>query len=364
MSLSVIKLEELLLTNGLHPLEFYYIENELCYVLCVSRLGDNLLIYINSKYQIPIDKNLTGVVPISKYFELIELDVDDKGTLIENVINSHQQIDGKEIYQSTTGFSPQNKGADLEEQLEENYKQDIKFEYKIAPIEWTQQYLQLRRLMNIVKNIKYKLGIVTNKLVFSVKTDNSLNTFKFKIQINIQDRCRIMPTLDIETLYNNLNSLTNDIHIVHSSIINTLTTNHSNNNELFTKVIDKLKHIPQNKSINEFIEETKTYLKNYEDMLQNLIEAEKTAEQKLKETSNNNNLGIKGLHNDIQDAQKQQKHIDTLQKIRDLQSEILNEMQQIKSKQERVLLNLDDLYYCNTIMANAMILNINKVANL
>lgn len=366
MSLSITKLEELLLSQGLTPTEYYTIDGEIAYVQSISKLGDNILIYINSKYPISVNKEIKGVVAHSKFYDIIELEIDDKGTLIENVINSYQQDvnDNNELYNKSTGFSPENKGANIEEQLEDNYKQDIKFESKIAPIEWTQLYLQLRRLMNIVKNIKYKIGLVTNKLVFSVKSDNSINTFKFKVAPTIQDYSRIMVTLDIETLYNNLDTVTNDIRIVQNSIITTMLDNHRKNNELLTKVINKMKDIPSTSLVSEFIEKSKHYLNNYDEMLQNLLQAEKTAEQKINTNYTSEINGIKGFHEDIQGAQRNQKSIETLEKIKELQRDIIDEIQNIRSKQERVLLGLDDLYYSNTIMSNTMIANIEKIKQL
>lgn len=376
-TLSISKLEKLLETVKLNPVEYFTIENECVYIHVVSNVGDHILIYVNSNYPIPLNiTDSTEKVKFSSIHTLKEIEMDNDGMLTDAYLDSSDVKDGaRNDYDCTSSFSPEQKG-DLQLDLEQTYtsksiemkKRDKKgSESKVM-------FKHLERLKFIVENVKYKLALVSSELLFSIKSDNSFNTFFIKRKPSniietgsndLNNQIQLMICLDLNTLYANLELLNDDLAKIRSSVIENLTTIQKRNTTILARLLEKCKTVTKQASnaisginlIDSLIQKSMT-------CLQKITVALKQAESMAPSKDNLTSSGISGLHEDISNVHASSRAEAVISRLKETEKKAVSTLMYLKQLQGTLLVEMDRVSFDNSILVHSVINNIDKFDDL
>lgn len=363
MALSINKLEKLLSSKGL-ILKKYFIIDGLCVyieVLTISN-ADSFMLYIPSKYEINIDKR-------NDVYKMNYIDVDETGTIPTEFAGEPDNFDLENHYDevdmnNVTG----NSKGDLVLQLEENYNHPISLKNinKNDTNILREIFRQLRRLKFCVQNIKYKLCILYKDFICCIRRDDTFEGFAVHRMKGTSDR-KLMITLDLETLYDKIDSVSMDIKTVREGVYKVLDKNHTKHVNNIEKMLECTTDIT---NVSAYTRKKKTYYIDYLSKLENLLEqlslSEKKTIEKLLEIKNKyqNDTSIKSIHNDIEKTHLIAKYESELSRINTVKRDIISNIILIKSKHEDMSLKFDNICFDNTVMIDAIIKNFVSLSQL
>lgn len=376
-TLSINKLENLLETVKLSPVEYFTIDNECVYIHAVSNVGDHILIYVNSNYPIPLNViDSTEKVKSNSIHTLKELEIDDNGMLTESYLESSDVKDAaRNDYDCTSSFSPEQKG-DLQLDLEQTYTSKS-VEMKKRDKKGTESkvmFKHLQRLKFIVENVKYKLALVSDELLFSIKSDNSFNTFLIKRKSSniietdsnsLNNQTQLMICLDLNTLYANLELLSDDLIKIRLSVIDNLTTIQKRNTTILARLLDKCKTVTKQASnAISGINLIDTLVQKSMDCLQKITVALKQAESMAPAKGNLASSGISGLHEDISNVHASSRAEAVISRLKETEKKAVNTLMYLKQLQGTLLVEMDKVSFDNSILVHSVINNIDKFEEL
>lgn len=222
MSLSIHRLKELLESKNFFIKRTYSESGLYMYIHLTDTNGNDMLLYIPSKYDIPVDKSLPNDFKI-KEFEIDNINNDNIAIKYadDNKIN--------DINNNYIDLDMENKlnNKELEEQLEKNYESDIIF-YNIEEKNTVKDCTrQLKRLGLSVKNIKYKLGILYSTHLIIIRRDDTISCFNIKNFIPENKLINILVISDLEIFYEKLNVFQGEVIHIQDSIQNLLDRNNN-----------------------------------------------------------------------------------------------------------------------------------------
>lgn len=361
MPLSLSKLERLFSSKGL-VIKKYFIMYSLCVYLEIfnTRSSDKFLLYIPSKYEIKLERG-NNVYTVS-YLNII----DENGNIPGDYAGEPGNYELEKNYDEIEiGLSPDTGShKNLVKHLEENYKHPLSL--KDIDRDDTQClrdiFRQLRRFKFCVQSIKYKLGIVYKNYLCCIRRDDTFECFVIqKYPKNVEKR--LFVTLDLETLYSKLNSVSVDIKTVRNGIYKVLNKNHLRNSKNLRNMLEKNISIV-NRSDDFYIQKERfgLYITNLESMLEKVDISEKKVLEKLEKLNEKySDPGLRGLHIDIEKSHLISKQEAELEKVNGVRREIVKNIDEMKEKQETLMLNIDKVFFDNSIMLDAMIKNINSL---
>ena len=191
MTLSIQKLEKFLALKGFIPTKYFTINSTCVYIEIMSlENSDIFLLYIPSKYNFFVDKDRN--VYKMQYYD--EKDID------ENIENTYKEID----FIGT----PEIKNGNIAFHLEENYKKSISI--KDIATDDTKEVKniinQIKRLKFCVQNVKYKIAISYKNFLFSIKRDDSIESYSIS-NYPMKNFKQLYITVDLELLYEKIESV-------------------------------------------------------------------------------------------------------------------------------------------------------------
>lgn len=362
MTLSFNKLEKLLSRNGLIPKKFFIIHGLIVYMEVLSiENADSFMLYIPSKYEIAIGLG-------DDVFKVKYIDVTEDGHIPGDYAGEPDNFDLEKEYDcDDIDLSPgvRLKG-DLTDHLEEKYNHPVslKDNGKCDDSKQLREvFRQLRRLKFCTQSLKYKIAITFNNYLCCIRRDDTYECFFIHSFGGAPER-KLMVTIDLETLYEKIDSVSIDIKTVREGIYRVLDKNQGKHIQNIQKLLEQKKVLT---TFSDVVlrkkEQYSTYLKSLEKLLDDLSRAEKKNIDKLVEIEDkySSQASLKGLHLDIEKTHQIGKYETELSRINSIKQELIRNILILKSKHENLSLRVDNIVFDNIIMIDAILKNFVKL---
>jgi hypothetical protein len=337
------KLKDLLIENKNRIVRLYAEDGNYKFIEIISLLdGEKMLIYIPSKYPIPISLEYP-------YIEIITIDpnedfdndlnklnpssaeLDDYKNVLLLSKNKHINITDDELLNQLNDFK--------EIDLEKDYLTKIKESITIF-------HSQLERFQKTTNKIKYKFGILTSRVLSIINRHNEIDHYLFKQPIKSISK-ELIIVLDLESYYNKLevkDDINIDIRKIYMNIFSSFNNIHSKENiETESKLkycLDIMEKIPTH------YDQQQTYLTMLNELTSKFVrynEEEKILQDRL----------LKVRYSDETDVSrslqinKLELEIEKLNKIRD---EAITLYRDMKNKYTEIMLNYDHVLFDNILL--------------
>lgn len=363
MSLSIKNLQKLLLKSSFMTDAVYYYDDQVLFINAISnKNGERLLVYIPSKYTIPIRNKREN------FYEIDYLDVTEDGTIAGDYAGTDEEAIDKtyerlNLELSTGGKSSEKVIDELEEQynfplsLKDIGQKDIK--------ELRQIFRQLNRLKLCVKNVKYKVSISYRNYLCRIRRDDTMEGFLIKGHRGSSHN-RLTISIDLESFYSHQN-IVYDVKLLRRGIYNVLSKNQLQHTRNLNRVLDQ-KNVLNTSSVG--IERRKNAYKlaiaRIELMLEKLDEAEDFYVDKIKEINEKyaGESAYIGIHNDMNRTNENKKYVNYLNDIAKAKKDINNLFSTVKEKYEDLSLKVDKICFDNTVMLSAIAQNFNLLGQI
>jgi len=360
MPLSLPKLEKLLVMKGFVANKFFIIDKLCVYIHVISvKNSEDFLLYIPSKYKFVIEEHGKNIHKI-KFLDIENYDntVDEYAGLPDpdEVEKEYEEIDIE--------LSP-NKKNNIEGHLESGYKRTISLKdiSKEDTKDLKDIYRQLKRLGFCVQAVRYKIAIFYKNYLCSIRRDDSIECFSIKNWPNTAKR-KIYVIVDLELLYENMDSLQTNIETVRKGIYKVLDKNQLTHTRMLQRFLDEKNDImiSSEKAYNKK-EEYTTYLIEFEQLLSVINVSEEKINFKIHEINEKySTIGIKGLHTDIEKSHQINKLETELNKISIIKQDITNNIDELIIKREDTLLTIDKIMFNTQIMLYEIIKNFRQLS--
>jgi hypothetical protein len=360
MGLSINKLEKIIAEQGMLIKNIYTI-SELCVYIELINLhsAETVFIYIPSKYEITTN-NYNNVYPLHY------LEISEDGCIPSDYT---ADINEDELEDNYNEINIENRNTmkenDIEEYLETKYNCPIslKDSSKEDLNEIKEIFRQLKRLRFCVQNLDYKLCIMYKCYLCCMRRDATYECYSVE-NFNINNQRRIIVTIDLESMYENINTLNKDIFKVRKGIYKILDKNQTKHISNLETLIEHKANI-NNLSLNVTTQKDKykKYLKKLENMLVNLCEAEKNIILKIRQIEEKykaENI-TKTLYNDIERTNLISFQEKELKKLNETKQEILSNILSVKTNLESLSLKIDQICFDNIVMLDMVIKNFNSL---
>lgn len=361
--LSLNKLQNIFYKKKLKLCRIFCIENMCTYIEVKTSTDDRFLIYVQSKFSVPVE-NLGGV----EIYEIDYIDVSEEGIVREEggELMSEQTANSYQDISPDIGI---NENSDnLETVLEESYSTDInlseKKSYEIKS-ELNSIFKQLNRLKLCLKSVKYKIAVITRTFICSVRRDSGLECFYTKGMRKQPKKMYI--TIDLESFIIKLESVETDIYTIRNSIYNVLNVNLIKQTRLLEEMFNKKRNV---QGLKEKVIKITTEYRNYENALVDLIEKSTEKENKINlEIQNirekyNVNKNPKFIHLDIERCHQIGKREEILGSIKRIRNEIYENLKQVRKNHENVSLTIDNIYFELSLQTDSINKNISSLKNI
>lgn len=357
MTLSFNKLEKLLSGRGLLPKKYFTIHDVIIYieVLSLSNAGCFML-YIPSKYEIELSEG-------DDVYKIKYVDVTEDGHISEDYAGESDVIKN---YNGIELGSNENH-ADIQGYLEEKYKYPVslKSEKNKDVIKLRQVFRQLRRLKFCVQNLKYKLAIVFDRHLCCIRRDNTYECFAIQGE-SLGEEKRLMVSIDLETLYEKIDTVSVDIKTIRDGVCKILDKNQNKHIREIQKMLDqKNKLLVFAGSVKEKKDKYSKALERLEKLLADLMIVEKKNMEKFVEEEEkfSRQTNLKGMNADIERSNQIYKFETEVSRINSIKQELISNILKARLKRENLSLSVDNIVFDNIVMIDAIIKNFEKLTN-
>ena len=357
MSLSLAKLENLLVSKGFVVINYFELDEACFYIeLFAVKTADTFLMYIPSKYTFRITNGTNS-------FKIKYLDIDNADNVPDEYAVKQDDVDIEDIYGNTNIELSADK-KNMEEELENNYKRPISLRDISGNDTLTLKAIhrQLRRFKYCVQNLKYKLAVMYKNYICAIRRDDSIDFFSVK-NYPRNDSKKLMIIIDLETFYDSNENLVNDIQIVRESIYKLLEKNQGTQTRMISKILENKKDVivmPQ-----ELQRKKVRYNKMTRElfvMLNIMTDAENKITEQLEAL--NTKYQESTLENDINKAHEKDKLEKELDNINRIKSDIGKNILVLREKRENKILSIDKLSFDNAVMLDVILKNFSKLKSI
>lgn len=353
MSLSIGKLQDMLISNGYIPSKYYIMDGACFFIELFSiNTAEVFLMYIPSKYNFPMEPN-------ENTFKMKYIAVTDSDNVTEQYASGIDNMDVVALYGDVNIQLSPDKGQ-MEEHLEGNYKHPIGMQdiSKEDTVVLKGIYRQAKRLRYTVQNIKYKIAIFYKNYICVIRRDNTIDCMILK-NYPRENTKKLFIVCDLETFYEKSEKVLEDIFTVKHSVYRVLEKNQIIHTQVMERMIESRKDIA---SIPEKREQKKAeyegMIRKLEDMLKIMTLSEKKIVDEIAEIDRDRTNGI---HTDINKTSRKNYLEKELDKIVIIKGDITKTMFYIKNKRDNAILELDKIMFDNTVMFDSMIRNFAKI---
>jgi hypothetical protein len=352
MSLSIHKLEKLLIKNNI-IIKSFFVNNNTCVFLDVINIvnADNFLLYIPEKYKIKIDNYKNS-------YKIKYIEINSNGEIPLDYAGEPDNFNFQENYDQIK--IKNNDRTNMEKFLEDDYNHLISLKnLKKSDIKNLREILrQLRRLRFCIKNTNYKLSIMFKNYLCYITRNDKFDCILIGKEYTDKN-LKLFIYLDLESFYEKINSIKQDITVIKEGIYKILDKNQLKN----TKYLENLLRDPETYSLysENIMVKKLEYSKFLENLYQLLIKINKAHENNTRsmiETNQkyNNN---KSLYKDIQKSHELSKYKTELLNIKQVKNDIIENILLINEKRTNLALKVDKIYFDNIIMLDAINNNFN-----
>ena len=366
MTLSLNKLEKLLSKRGLIPKKYFTIDGLIIYIEILSiPNADSFMLYIPSKYDIAIGDG-------DDVFKIRYVDITEDGNIPSDYAGEPDNFDlDKDYHGDDIDLSPDAQHKNMEGYLEEKYNhpvflKDDKNIKKDIGVQLREVFRQLRRLKFCTKNLKYKLAIIFNDYLCCIRRDDTYECLFVSSSGGSNER-KLMVTIDLETLYEKIDSVSIDVKTIREGIYRVLDKNQGKHIQNMQKILEKKNSLV---TFSDVILTKKAqyskYLTNLEQMLSDVNHAEKKNVEKLMQIEDkySGEASLKSMHSDIEKTHQIAKYENELSRINGVKQELIRNILIVKTKHENLSLQVDNIMFDNIIMTDAILKNFVKLSKI
>jgi|688.fasta_scaffold34493_6 hypothetical protein len=366
MTLSLNKLEKLLSKRGLIPKKYFTIDGLIVYIEVLSIANaDSFMLYIPSKYDIEIGEG-------NDVFKIRYIDITEDGNIPSDYAGEPDNFDLDKDYDGDDiDLSPDAQHKNMEGYLEEKYNHPVSLKddkniKKDIGVQLREVFRQLRRLKFCTKSLKYKLAIIFNDYLCCIRRDDTYECL-FVNNSGGSDERKLMVTIDLETLYEKIDSVSIDIKTVREGIYRVLDKNQGKHIRNIQKMLEKKNNLVV---FSELLltkkEQYSKYLTNLEQMLADLTNTEKKNVEKLMQIEDkySGEASLKSMHSDIEKTHQIAKYENELSRINGVKQELIRNILIVKTKHENLSLRADNIMFDNIIMIDAILKNFVKLSKI
>lgn len=364
MPISLRKLENLLASKGFVCKTFFKFEDCCVYVEVFSvQNATSFMLYISPRYEMKADDR-------ENVYELKYMEMSREDETIPNYYaNEPDDVDIEEFYNNNSinlnNYNQQN--SNLEKMLLEDYNKQLSIkDINKEDIQNLKDiFRQLNRFMFCVQNIKYKLSIFYKNYLCSITKDNELDCFLILNYPRVDQR-KLYIYIDLKTLYVKMDTFINDTKTVKDGIYKLLNQNQIKHTRVLNDMLEqKITILQYSEMVQQKKEQLTLYINQFETLLQNLNENEKSLYEKLdKVRSKYSDYGLRGLHDDIEKSHLTAHYETELEKIHNVKQEIIDNILKLKTDLENITLKMDKILFDNSIMINEISKNFLKLAEI
>lgn len=359
MRLSFSKLERFLSTKELIPRTFFTIGNN-CSIIEVVNVNstNNLFIHINNNYELDVSKKQDvfklKIINISNNDDFLSDDIKDKYANEPDDVDIEKNYDEIDIIES--------KRENMENFLEDNYKKElfIRDINKEDTSRLKEIHRQLKRMRFCVQTLKYKVSILYKNYLSIINTENEIEIYHIK-NYEGEDNRSLYVIIDLESLYNNINTVNQDIINIREGLYHIFEKNQKKHLVNFEKMLT------EGQSIFSFIETFNQKKNQYEQYLQKLYSMNEDLNQTEKDRTDkiqsirDEYESKAGLQSDIQKSHIISKYEAEIKEIKSTKHKIVKNIFEIKSKLDDMVLYTDKIFFDNLIMIDSILKNINSL---
>ena len=366
MTLSLNKLEKLLSKRGLIPKKYFTVDHLIVYIEVLSIANaDSFMLYIPSKYDIEIGEG-------NDVFKIRYVDITEDGNIPSDYAGEPDNFDLDKDYDGDDiDLSPDAQHKNMEGYLEEKYNHPVSLKdgkniKKDIGVQLREVFRQLRRLKFCTKSLKYKLAIIFNDYICCIRRDDTYECL-FVHSSGGSDERKLMVTIDLETLYEKIDSVSIDIKTVREGIYRVLDKNQGKHIRNIQKMLENKNNIV---TFSDLVSTKKAqyskYLINLEQMLSDLTHAEKKNVEKLMQIEDkySGEASLKSMHSDIEKTHQISKYENELSRINGVKQELIRNILLVKTKHENLSLRVDNIMFDNIIMIDAILKNFVKLSKI
>ena len=345
MSLSVSKLNKLLIDNGIFPDKYYTYSKYIIYVECIIvKTGKRFLLTIPEEYKFKGDNG-------RNYYSIKPIKMEDSGDdVVDEFAKQFNDLDVFNSYENTDSrvqdsFDENN----ISNQLSKNYNYTI--EVKDIDEEDSKDIKdikrQVQRLRYSIMQTKYSICL-TYKHYFAILSEKGVNVFQIQDQTETFSKFRqLIIAIDLVLFYEKVNKINTEVTKIKLSIDKILEMNYLKNIDNINYMMDKGAMV-----INKFnnLHAQKDNLDTLEEKYNNLFKCSYNVERELLEKisilqkNKNNEPQVNGLKRKIKE-------------IEETKMDILNNIVKINEKKDNISLTLDKILFDNIVMMNSIIKN-------
>lgn len=361
MSLSISKLEDLLISKNFHP-KRYFVINKYCAFVEVLNIKNSttFMLSIPSKYKFKLKEG-------ESVYSLKIIDIKADNLPVEDYTKEPTDVymENKYIEVELTNKllrTDENTGdieGNIAGYLEEGYKKQISLKdiSKEDKNDIKDLVRQLKRLKYCVQSIGYKLIIFYMNYLCVLDRDETIECFLIKQFNKIHSR-RLLVSVDLELFYENKERLVQDITDIENGIYRVFDKNQENHIKNLSKLLQEQINITQyTKTIILKRKEYSDYINKFNSLLEHLNLSESTIIDKINELTNNSN-NITSIHSSTNNINQKSKLEDELAQLLSVKNNILKNIRELRNRQEDMLLKVDKTMFDNLVMMASIMKNI------
>ena len=361
MSISHKKLNSKLSEYGLVPTTYYVIGDSCTYIEISSVFNsDKFLLYIPSRFTLKLP--LEG-----KCIELEYIEVSEDGVISSDYGGEPDDFDVEKQYDSFEIDVDSKNDGSYEENLEEKYNHQLSLKdmtrdhiKKLKEI-----FRQLKRLKFCVQDIKYKLCISYKHYLCCIRRDNTFDGFKESKAESTSDKLKLIISIDLEALYNHLDSLVTDLATIREGVAKILDKNNNKHTKSLTKVLDfRDELLMLSQRITEKKQIYKSNMVQLEDMLEKINTAEKNNVEKIMQIEESYGVKNASIHLDMEKTHAIAPYERKLDDLSGVKKELLGNLDLVRNKYDDLTLKVDKICFDNSVMLDSIIDNFSELADL
>lgn len=361
MPLSFTRLEKLLTSQGLLIQRLFTMQKQLVFLELVSLSNvEHILLYIQSKYAIPVEDRKDA-------FNIEYIELTDSGDIPNEYAGEMDAYDLEKSYDEIeidTQMDPF-EGGSIVERLEENYNRPVSMKNSDKEDEMTIKdvFRQLRRLKLCVQNVRYKLSVMYKNYMCCIRRDDDMECYKID---GLSTKRKLYVSLDLETFYAKIDTLTEDVRIVREGVYKVLDRNQTRHSRNLDNMLARARGVTEYSSdIWMRKQKYQAYIDKLEELMSVILRSERTIMEKISDIrSGRSDGGVKGLHDDIQRSHTISAYEAESTRISNVKHNIISNLMELKSKQERLIIDTDKIFFDNSVMIDTVIKNMSALETL
>jgi hypothetical protein len=353
MSYDYRKVSQLVISNGF-TIKKVFVQHGFCVYLELSNLAnaDTLLLYIPSRWEIPVDD-------AENVYKITSIDIGEDGNIPSDYGGNPDDFDMEKQYDPIEIDTYPSQSGDMVEKLEQNYDHSISLKDVSKEDNMTLRdvFRQLRRLKYCVQNIRYKIAILFKNYICCIRRDDTFDAFTVKHCPPRKDRTMVI-SIDIENFFDKSKTVGIDIRTVRDGIYRVLDKNQLRHSRNLKRLLEQRDVSIYSDTIYAKKLKLAEYLENLDAMLSRVNESENKIVVKIIESNRRHNSSAsRGLHSDISHTHIVAKHEKELENINSVKQEIIENTIIVKAKQEKLTLAVDRIFFDTSVMLDAIIKN-------